>query len=455
MKNYDFILYIIFLYYVCYNIIDLILLLRSNKKISKKRKTISMHDMNLNRYQDSLPSFSIIIPFYNESENMIQCIYSAINQNYEKKEIILVNDGSSNDIESLIICHFEMSQINVSDNNKNHQLFASKQFPNLFLLNKQNSGKADSLNIASKYAKKEFLLFLDADTFLRKNAISRFAQYIMQDTNKYHIYGPIIGINNDVEYKRGDIVKTQPHKGFLATLQEIEYLSSFFIHRLGFTSMKGNFIVSGACLVMKKFKFIEVGGFDPNTITEDLELCLRTLKFTNNDEYPIYYVPEVLCDTEVPFRVDHLIAQRKRWYWGMFANLWNYKFDLLFNKTSANSILSILYYLVFILPNPFIYFFSIVISFISLNTESFLMYNFIILTMNTAYILLTLFIYFLKINKQFTLQEIVIKYLYSIIIQLTLTPLDKFINVIAYVKLFSRKDWGKTERIEKSIFEIN
>lgn len=89
--------------------------------------------------------FSIIIPVYNTEKYLSRCIESVLNQTYEDYELIIVNDGST-------------------DNSKNIIKEYKEKYPNKIIqVNKKNGGLSDARNKGVKKAKGEYILFLDSD----------------------------------------------------------------------------------------------------------------------------------------------------------------------------------------------------------------------------------------------------------------------------------------------------
>ena len=97
---------------------------------------------------------SIIIPIYNAERYLSECIESAVQQTYHNLEIILVNDGSTDN--SLCICKKKAS----SDQR-------------IIVIDKQNGGVSSARNAALKIAKGDFFLFLDSDDYLEKDAVEK------------------------------------------------------------------------------------------------------------------------------------------------------------------------------------------------------------------------------------------------------------------------------------------
>lgn len=102
---------------------------------------------------------SIIVPVYNASEFITKCIESVINQAYKDFELIIINDGSTDN--SLEIC----------------QSFAI-QDKRIKIVNKENSGVSTSRNIGIKESSGEWIMFLDADDWLENNCLSICVQKI-------------------------------------------------------------------------------------------------------------------------------------------------------------------------------------------------------------------------------------------------------------------------------------
>lgn len=93
--------------------------------------------------------FSIIVPVYNCEKFLNKMINSILNQTYKNFEIILVNDGSTD--ESLIIC----------------ERFSS-EYENIKVINKKNTGVSDTRNVGIKNSNGKYILFMDADDYVEE-----------------------------------------------------------------------------------------------------------------------------------------------------------------------------------------------------------------------------------------------------------------------------------------------
>lgn len=96
---------------------------------------------------------SVIIPVYNVEQYLKQCIASVVDQTYRNMEIILVDDGSTDD--SGMLC----------------DEFAQKD-SRIKVIHKQNGGLSDARNAGTAVCGGEFVFYLDSDDYLEQDAIS-------------------------------------------------------------------------------------------------------------------------------------------------------------------------------------------------------------------------------------------------------------------------------------------
>lgn len=110
-----------------------------------------------------MPKFSIIIPAYNVKNYIDECIQSVIDQKFQDYEILLINDGSTDD--TLIICEDIVSR-----------------YHSIRLFSKENEGLSETRNFGIKKATGEYLYFLDADDLLETDALNKI-EYSLESQN--------------------------------------------------------------------------------------------------------------------------------------------------------------------------------------------------------------------------------------------------------------------------------
>lgn len=94
-----------------------------------------------------LPEISVIIPIYNVERYLSRCLDSVINQKNVNKEIILVNDGST-------------------DNSLEIMQYYKRKYDEIIIVNKKNGGLSDARNLGIKYASAKYISFIDSDDFV-------------------------------------------------------------------------------------------------------------------------------------------------------------------------------------------------------------------------------------------------------------------------------------------------
>jgi cellulose synthase/poly-beta-1,6-N-acetylglucosamine synthase-like glycosyltransferase len=99
-----------------------------------------------------------------------------------------------------------------------------------------------------------------------------------------------------------------------------------------------------------------VGGFEPDSIGEDFELCVRLHQRARDERRPyrLDFVPDPVCWTEVPTRLRQLGGQRNRWHRGLVDTLWRHRRMIGNPRYGAVGMLSLPFFVVFEFLGPFI-----------------------------------------------------------------------------------------------------
>ena len=241
------------------------------------------------------PLISIGIPAYNEEEGVIKTIKSLLAADYpnSKKEIIVVNDGST-DNTAKVIRQFIKSHHEVK------------------FISKPNGGKASAVNAALKVAKGEFFAVIDADSRIDRNAIKELLPHF--ENNKT---GAVI-----------TRIRVDTPQSFLERMQRFEYIMSsltrFMMRNFGTLA-----ITHGVLSMFRTNVLRKIGGFvqDRNNITEDFEIALRLRRAG----FVVEMEPNAIGYTSVPQSVRGVWRQRLRWSRGYIHNMLRYK-DLFFSE---------------------------------------------------------------------------------------------------------------------------
>ena len=127
-------------------------------------------------HSENLMPISLVIPAFNEQENIVQNVRSLMKLNYPSFEVIVVNDGSTDRTAELMINSFHMNPIETSIRSQIatkqiRGIYYSKKFPNLIFVDKENGGKSDALNAGINISSFPLFTCRDADSRIDKDAL--------------------------------------------------------------------------------------------------------------------------------------------------------------------------------------------------------------------------------------------------------------------------------------------
>ena len=276
---------------------------------------------------DNLLPISLIIPAYNEQENIVQNIRSLMKINYPMYEIIVVNDGSTDKTGELVINAFHMHKIETSircqiPTQKIEAVYYSKEYPNLLYVQKANGGKSDALNAGINISRYPLFTCLDADSRVEKDALLRLSMEFIKDSRTV-VAGGIVRIANGSKIVDGELKGFTMPKKLIERFQIVEYYRSFLMGRVFWSASNSLLIVSGAFGLFRKQTVIDVGGYKRNTIGEDMEIVVRIHRYMrkNHKKYRVKFNELSVCWTQGPMSVNDIRSQRRRWQIGLMDTL--------------------------------------------------------------------------------------------------------------------------------------
>lgn len=283
-----------------------------------------------NECENEQVPISIILPAYNEEKTILSTIHSLLQLHYPIYEILIVDDGSTDQTRTLLKSVYDLKPITLTVSKtlpcKQAKSIEQCQIQaiTLTLLEKENGGKADALNLGITYSRYPYFVCTDADSVLDKEALRLISKPIRNHSNVIAVGGSVFPHNG--------ILHAGSHAslpwGILGGLQALEYQKSFLTSRIFFNWFESSLIISGAFGLFQKEITMKVGGYDVKNLGEDMELVMKFHAYCLNNHIPykIQQVSKAICWTDVPSTVYDLYRQRRRWHIGLLQTMKKYAF---------------------------------------------------------------------------------------------------------------------------------
>ena len=276
------------------------------------------------------PPVSVVLPAFNEAACIVNSVDALRLLEYGRLEIVVVDDGSTDETLARLDEAYDLvpSQAPIRlqlPSRPIHSVYVSRRIENLIVVSKQNGGcKADAINAGINVARFPLVCVTDADAILEKDALLRAVRPFIESPQETMAAGGTVRIINGCTVRDGRVTREGAPRNLLAALQVIEYMRAFIASRTAWSGLGGLFLISGAFGVFRRDALVEVGGFDPRAIGEDMDLVLRMHQTFRAQErrFRIVFVPDAVVWTEAPETLAGLRSQRKRWHRGLLQCLW-------------------------------------------------------------------------------------------------------------------------------------
>jgi YaiO family outer membrane protein len=282
------------------------------------------------------PPITLLAPAYNEEATCVEATTALLSLVYPEYEVLVVNDGSKDRTLERMKEAFELEAVPRApgadiSTTRVREIYRSRRRPNLWVIDKENGGKADALNVGINYCRTELFCAMDADTLLERDALARVVRPFLEDARTMAT-GGIIRIVNDSKVRLGQVEQVRLPRNFLARVQVLEYLRAFLAGRVGWDVINAMLIISGAFGLFRRTLVVQLGGYATDTVGEDMELVVRIHRhcLENRIPYRVSFVPDPVAWTECPESVRVLGRQRDRWQRGLMQVLWRHRV-MLFN----------------------------------------------------------------------------------------------------------------------------
>lgn len=305
-----------------------------------------------------LPAITIVVPAYNEETSICRTVRSLLSQRYPDFEIVVINDGSVDRTLGVLDDEFELEPDvffageDIPTQNV-RMAFRSRRDKRVRVIDKRNGGKADALNVGINHSTGTLVCVIDADVILDRWALFHLVLPFLEDATTVASSGTIRPHNGCTIADDAVTSISVPHR-LVEGLQVVEYLLAFGVGRLFFNSINGHVVISGAFGLFRRDLLVEISGFHPQAIGEDMELVVRIHQHLrqHGTPYRITFVADALCYTEAPSSITELGKQRTRWHQGLLTTLRLHRGMIWRRRYGAAGAFALPYFLLFELIAP-------------------------------------------------------------------------------------------------------
>jgi len=327
--------YIVLFYFITLHLVYLVtsfFAFGALKRYALRLKSLDLTDLITSAWA---PPITLIAPAYNEEATCVESVRSLLTLEYPEYDILVVNDGSKDGTIDRLTKAFnlipadriptaELESVEVQ------QVLRSRRHPNLWVIDKENGGKADALNAGLNYCQTPLFCAMDADSLIEPEALIRIVRPFLEDATTIAA-GGVLRIANGCVVNQGRVVDVRLPTNLLAKFQVLEYLRAFLAGRMGWDAVDATLVISGAFGIFKRSVVVDAGGYATDTVGEDMELVVRLHRYCRENEIPyrIHFVPDPVAWTECPESIAVLSRQRDRWQRGLYQSLMRHRTMLL------------------------------------------------------------------------------------------------------------------------------
>jgi cellulose synthase/poly-beta-1,6-N-acetylglucosamine synthase-like glycosyltransferase/peptidoglycan/xylan/chitin deacetylase (PgdA/CDA1 family) len=224
---------------------------------------------------------SVIVPAYNEKENIAAAVRSIANGRYPEIEVIVVDDGSTDGTAAIV---------------------KKLRLRNVRVIRVPNGGKSNALNVGIAAARHDLIIMVDGDTVFDRTSVRALVQPFADPG-----VGAVAGN-----------VKVSNRRSLIGLWQHVEYVIGFNLDRRLYEALGCMPTVPGAIGAYRRQALADAGGVSDRTLAEDTDLTMAITRAG----WRVVYEPRAIAHTEAPATLAQLWKQRYRWSYGTMQAMW-------------------------------------------------------------------------------------------------------------------------------------
>lgn len=450
---------IVLFYFAALNSIYFVLFISAlfeSRRYARRKKIVDLSEV----FRSPLtPSISMLMPAYNEEASIGEAVKAVLMLHYPHFEVVVINDGSSDQTLDVLIQRFKLSRIAKVVKasvpcEEIRGVYFSREYDNLIVVDKENGGKADALNAGINVSRHDLLCVVDADSLIEADGLLKVARPFIEDPERTVASGGLVRIVNGCTVEAGAVTEVRLPRNILVNLQIVEYLRAFMGGRMGWSALRSLLIISGAFGLFRRDAVLEINGYRLETVGEDMDLVVRLHRHLREkkQEYRMYFVPDPVCWTEAPEKFTQLSRQRDRWQRGLIESLTS-NFRMFCNpRYGPIGLFAMPYFFFFEMLGPgveLIGYIAVLLAFIFglINIQFFLLFIALAFLYSIAVSLFAVYLEGIAFKRYTRISSLFRLAFFAIIENLGFRQINTWWRSKAYVTYFTRKrKWGEIHR---------
>ncbi len=321
-------------YYSFVNVLYTLLLIISVLWVVRHRQNYYNNvDYSVGLDLERAPPISVLLPVYNAQSQVVQAVKSLLMLNYPNFEVLVINDGSDDETLERLLQEFNLHtvpQIYRPITRATQPVlgfYKNPDLPGVTVIDKKHGGQADSLNVGINVAQHPYFCWIDVDTRLEKNALTRLIRPILETPNRVVACAAIVGVTGGFQVDGSKIRLQDLPKSASVRLKVTVYLQRCLFGHMTWGYFRSLVAVSRECVLFQKKVVHIVGGYDSLTAAPNVELLLRLhqILLECRLRYRVVFNPELIGWRILPSGTIRQCDDQLHWHAAMTGCLLKYK----------------------------------------------------------------------------------------------------------------------------------
>ena len=337
LKLFDYANAVILIYFLVANTVYTLLMLVSLYTVTLHSKFAGHYGHDQIEDSPVAPPVALVVPAFNEESGIVQTVLSVLDLNYPAKEIIVVDDGSTDATLSRLVEHFQLTSMSlvyrpVLKAKMPFAFYHNPAYPELIVVCKENGGKPDAVNVGINLARSPYFCTVDADSLIERDALLRLIAPVFHSPVNTVVSGGIVRISNGCTIANGKIRAIALPLTWIERCQIVEYMRTFLFGRPAWSFLSATFIASGAFCLLHRETAVLAGGYSLGTVAEDCDIIASMHEYLRQKKwkYRMAFTTDPVCWTECPRSLKMLARQRRRWQMGLVQTVMKHN-HMIFN----------------------------------------------------------------------------------------------------------------------------